>query len=37
MCDARNIREVSALDIDMMGFDFYPSSERFVQMISSQA
>ena len=22
MCDARNIREVSALDIDMMGFDF---------------
>lgn len=37
MRDARNIREVSALDVDMMGFDFYPASKRFVQMISSQA
>ena len=26
MRDARNIREVSALDVDMMGFDFYPAS-----------
>lgn len=37
MREARNIREVSALGIDMIGFDFYPSSERFVQMVSSQA
>ena len=37
MGEARNVREVSALDVDMVGFDFYPSSERFVQMISSQA
>lgn len=37
MRDARNIREVSDLDIDMMGFIFYPKSKRFVQMISSQA
>ena len=37
MRDARNIREVSALNVDMMGFDFYPASKRFVQMISSQA
>ena len=37
MREARNIREVSALGIDMIGFDFFPSSERFVQMVSSQA
>jgi len=37
MRDAENIREVSALDIDMMGFIFYPKSPRYVQMISSKA
>ena len=37
MRDAKNIREVAGLDIDMMGFIFYPCSPRFVQMISSQA
>lgn len=37
MRDAENIREVAQLDIDMMGFIFYPKSPRFVQMISSQA
>jgi len=37
MRDADNIREVSALGIDMMGFIFYPKSPRYVQMISSKA
>lgn len=37
MRDARNIRDVAALDIDLMGFIFYPRSPRFVSMISSQA
>ena len=37
MRDADNIREVSALDIDMIGFIFYPKSPRYVQMISSRA
>ena len=37
MRDADNIREVSALGIDMMGFIFAPKSPRYVQMISSKA
>ena len=37
MRDAQNIREVAELDIDMMGFNFWPESKRFVNMISSQA
>lgn len=37
MRDAQNIREVAGLDIDMMGFIFWPRSSRFVPMISSQA
>ena len=37
MRDADNIREVSQLGVDMIGFIFYPKSPRFVQMISSKA
>jgi phosphoribosylanthranilate isomerase len=37
MRDAQNIRDVAELDIDMMGFNFWPKSKRFVRMISSQA
>ena len=37
MRDADNIREVSQLGVDMIGFIFYPESPRFVQMISSKA
>jgi phosphoribosylanthranilate isomerase len=37
MRDAQNIRDVASLDIDMMGFNFWPKSKRFVRMISSQA
>lgn len=37
MRDAENIRDVARLDIDMMGFIFYPQSPRYVQMISSMA
>lgn len=37
MRDAENIREVSELDIDMMGFIFWKDSPRFVRMISSHA
>ena len=37
MRDADNIREVSALGVDMIGFIFYPKSPRYVQMISSRA
>lgn len=37
MREAQNIRDVAALDIDMMGFIFYPKSPRFVSLISSQA
>ena len=37
MRDANNIREVSALGVDMIGFIFYPKSPRYVQMISSRA
>lgn len=35
--DAKNIQEVEALDIDMIGFIFWPKSSRFVQMINSHA
>ena len=37
MRDADNIREVSQLDIDMIGFIFYPKSPRYVKMLSSKA
>lgn len=37
MRDPENIKAVSKLDIDLMGFIFYPKSPRFVQMISSLA
>lgn len=37
MRDAENIRAVSELGIDMMGFIFWKDSPRFVQMISSNA
>lgn len=37
MRDAKNIRDVTELDIDLMGFIFYPKSSRFVKMISSDA
>ncbi len=37
MRDAQNIREVNELDIDMMGFIFYPKSPRYVHMINSMA
>ena len=35
MRDADNIQQVAQLDIDLMGFVFYPQSPRFVKMISS--
>ena len=37
MRNADNIRQVSDLDIDMMGFIFWPKSSRYVRMISSKA
>ncbi len=37
MRDADNIREVSQLGVDMIGFIFYPKSPRYVQMLSSKA
>lgn len=37
MRDAENIKAVSALGIDMMGFIFYPKSTRYVSMINSEA
>ena len=37
MREPENIRAVSALGIDMIGFVFWPDSPRFVRMISSQA
>ena len=37
MRDADNIQQVAQLDIDLMGFVFYPQSQRFVKMISSNA
>lgn len=36
MRDAENIRAVSELDINLMGFIFWQKSPRFVKMISSQ-
>lgn len=33
MRDAENIKEVSSIDIDMMGFIFYPRSKRNVRML----
>ncbi|MFQ9996655.1 MAG: phosphoribosylanthranilate isomerase, partial [Hoylesella buccalis] len=37
MRDTDNIRAVSALDINMMGFNFIPHSPRYVEMISSMS
>lgn len=37
MRDRENIRAVSGLDIDMIGFVFWPGSPRFVKMVSSEA
>lgn len=37
MRDTDNIHQVAQLDIDLMGFVFYPQSPRFVKMISSNA
>ena len=37
MRDPENIRALQQLDIDWMGFIFWPQSPRFVQMVSSRA
>ena len=37
MREADNIRKVSELEINMMGFIFYPKSPRYVKMISARA
>lgn len=37
MRDADNIRDISALGVDMIGLIFYPPSPRYVQQISSGA
>ena len=37
MRDADNIADVAQLDIDLMGFIFWPRSPRYVKMISSRA
>ena len=37
MREAQNIEDVMALDIDMIGFIFYPKSSRYVSEISSHA
>ena len=37
MCDADNIRDISALGVDMIGLIFYPPSPRYVQQFSSGA
>ena len=37
MRDADNIRDISALGVDMIGLIFYPQSPRYVQMLSSGA
>lgn len=37
MRDAANIKEVSQLDIDWMGFIFFPKSSRYVRQINSNA
>lgn len=35
--DTNNINEVAALDIDMIGFNFWPKSKRFVSMLRGNA
>lgn len=37
MRDDQNIRDVAQLDIDMIGFNFWPKSKRYVSMIKAQA
>lgn len=37
MRDEDNMRAVASLDIDMMGFIFYPKSPRYVSQIMSRA
>ena len=37
MRDADNIRDISALEVDMIGLIFYPPSPRYVQQFSSGA
>ncbi|WP_199741399.1 phosphoribosylanthranilate isomerase [Prevotella sp. OH937_COT-195] len=37
MCEKENIRAVTDLDVDMIGFAFYPTSSRYVKMISAGA
>lgn len=37
MRETENIRQVAAIGVDMMGFIFWPESQRFVKMISAQA
>lgn len=37
MREPENIREVTELGVDMIGFDFIPGSKRYVQMVSSNA
>ncbi len=37
MRDAQNISDVTGLDVDMIGFNFWPKSKRFVSMIRAQA
>ena len=37
MRDPENIRALQQLDVDWMGFIFWPQSPRFVQMVSSRA
>ena len=37
MRDADNIRDISALGVDMIGLIFYPPSPRYVQQFSSRA
>ncbi|MBR1469087.1 MAG: phosphoribosylanthranilate isomerase [Prevotella sp.] len=37
MREADNIRAVSELGVDMLGFDFRPESQRFVAMVTSRA
>lgn len=37
MRDADNIRDISALGVDMIGLIFYPPSPRYVQQFSSGA
>ena len=37
MRDPENIKEVSALGVDLIGFIFHPKSPRFVKMLNSEA